>query len=60
MSRLRTEVVALAGVVQAAISLAASFGFHLSGEQVGAINIFALAVLGLFVRSKVAPVSKGS
>lgn len=35
----------IAGVISAALSLATAFGLNLTGEQVGAINAFADAVL---------------
>jgi hypothetical protein len=44
--------------VQTVLALIVSFGFDLSGEQVGAITAVAAAVLGVFARSKVSPVDE--
>lgn len=42
-------------VIQAGVALLVSFGFELTGEQVGAIMAFSAAVVGLITRSKVTP-----
>ena len=52
------EPVAILAVVQTVLALVVSFGFELSGEQVGAITAVAAAVLGLWARSKVSPVDE--
>lgn len=52
------EPVAVQAVVTAAIALVTAFGFHLSGEQIGAIMAFVAAVLALFTRRKVTPTAK--
>lgn len=50
----REPVLAYA-VVQAAILVATTFGLHLTVEQVGAIQLAALALLSFVVRAKVSP-----
>ena len=42
--------------VQAAVAMATSFGFELTGDQVSAIMGFAAAVCGLIVRQRVSPI----
>jgi hypothetical protein len=49
------EPVLVYAVVQAAITLAVTFGLQLSAEQIGAILTASLAVLSFLVRSKVTP-----
>jgi hypothetical protein len=53
---LEREPVAVLAVVQTILALIVSFGFDLSGEQVGAITAVAAAVLGLWARQHVSPV----
>jgi len=55
---LNREPVAILAVVQTVLALVVSFGFGLSGEQVGAIMATSAAVLGLLARSKVSPVDE--
>jgi len=43
-------------VVSAGVALVSAFGFHLTGEQVGAIMAFTSVGLGWWTRSKVSPV----
>lgn len=50
----REPVLAYA-VVQAILLVATTFGLHLTVEQVGAIQLAALAILSFVVRSKVSP-----
>jgi hypothetical protein len=50
------EPAAFLSLVSAAISLITSFGFSLSGEQVGAVMAFTAVVVGFITRSKVSPV----
>lgn len=52
----RGEPVAVAAVVGACITAAASFGFELSADQVVAVMAVVTVVSGLFARSKVTPV----
>ncbi len=54
---IKTEPAAIVGVVQAALALAVSLGFHLSADTIGAIMAVASAVLALLVRSAVTPVA---
>lgn len=53
MNLFSKEPAVIVGLVQAALVLAVSFGFDLTGEQVGAITAFAAAILALVVRSSV-------
>jgi len=53
---LNREPVAILAVVQTMLALVVSFGFDLSGEQVGAITAVSAAILGLLARAKVTPV----
>lgn len=53
---MKTEPALLMGLVTAGIALAASFGFNLTANQVGAISAFASAVLAVVVRQHVTPV----
>jgi hypothetical protein len=55
---LNREPVVIAGLIQAALALAVSFGLKLSPEQIGAIMAFTAAALALLLRSRVTPVSK--
>lgn len=55
MNLIRSEPVAIAGVISAVLALAISFGAHLSTEQVGAIMAVVSAVLAVVVRQKVSP-----
>lgn len=50
----REPVLAYA-VLQAVLLVATTFGLHLTVEQVGAIQLAALAILSFIVRSKVSP-----
>jgi hypothetical protein len=55
MSFLTKEPAAVAGLVQAALALAVTFGAKLSTEQIGAILAFTAALMGFLVRSRVSP-----
>lgn len=57
IARIKAEPAVLSGIVAAAISLAVAFGFNLSPEMQGGIMAATTAVLALFVRSQVSPVS---
>lgn len=56
LDRIRNEPALAAGVLQAVLALAVTFGLDLTVEQTGAIVAVAAAVLALVVRSKVSPV----
>jgi hypothetical protein len=58
LNKLRSEPVLVGGAVQAALTLAAAFGFHLSAEQVAAVTGFSAAVLAVAARSQVTPTVK--
>ena len=49
------EPVLVYTIVQGALTLAVTFGLHLTVEQIGAILTFSLAVLSFIVRAKVTP-----
>ncbi len=49
------EPVLVYAAVEAIITVAVTFGLHLTAEQTGAILTLTLAVLSLIVRSKVTP-----
>lgn len=53
--RTRTEPVAIAAAVQSVLVAAVAFGVNISAEQLAAVNVALMAVLGLFVRSRVTP-----
>ena len=53
---IRSEPVAIAAVVAAAISLAVAFGLSISPEQKAAILVFVGAVLTVITRNQVSPV----
>jgi len=53
--RISGEPVAVLAVIQMGVALGASFGLHLTAEQIGAITAFSAAVLGLISRQKVTP-----
>ena len=53
---LNAEPVAIAAAVRALLVVAIAFGLNFTGEQVAATVVAIELVLGLFVRSKVAPV----
>jgi hypothetical protein len=50
------EPILIYGLVQTAITLAVTFGLHLTVEQIGALLVFTGAVLSVIVRGKVTPV----
>ena len=50
------EPVLVYTLVQAAITVAVTFGLHLTIEQVGALLVLTGAVLSVIVRGKVTPV----
>lgn len=50
---MRTEPAAIAGLVQAVLTLAVAFGFDLTPEQIGSILAVTAALLALLVRSTV-------
>ena len=52
---MKTEPAVLVGIASAVISVAVSFGLHLSTEQVGAIMALVSAVAALVVRAHVTP-----
>jgi hypothetical protein len=56
LERLRNEPVLVSSFIAAALALAVTFGFDLTGEQVVAITTVVSAGLALFVRSRVTPV----
>jgi hypothetical protein len=49
------EPVLILSLVQAAITVAVTFGLRLTVEQIGAILVLTGAVLSVIVRSKVTP-----
>lgn len=49
------EPVLIYTLVQAAITVAVTFGLHLTVEQIGAILVLTGATLSVIVRSKVTP-----
>jgi hypothetical protein len=53
---LQKQPTAISATVVAALNLAISFGFDLTGDQVGLINLFVIALLGLFVHQVSTPV----
>ncbi len=53
---LRSEPAVLGSLVGAAVTLAASFGFSLSADQIAAVTAVASIIIGLVVRSQVSPV----
>lgn len=57
MNPVRNEPVATAAVIQAVIVLIASFGLHLTVEQIGAIMTLTTFVIALWARSRVTPVN---
>jgi hypothetical protein len=54
---LQKQPTTISAAVVAGLNLAMSFGFDLSGDQVGLINLFVIALLGLFVHQVSTPVS---
>ena len=52
---LKSEPVAIQGVVVAAITLGTAFGLHWTSEQVAAVTGFSAVVLSLITRSQVSP-----
>lgn len=52
------EPVLILFAVDAAMGLAAAFGFDLNGAQVAAVNVFAAAVLSVICRKRVTPVGR--
>lgn len=56
---LRSEPVAVGGLVSALVALAVSFGAHLSSQQTGAITAAVVALLAVAVRSQVSPTAGG-
>lgn len=55
---MKNEPVLIAAAIQALILAAVSFGLHWSTDQVAALMAAVTAVLAIFVRSQVTPVSK--
>lgn len=53
--KIRSEPVAVAAAVQAVMVAAVAFGVNVSAEQLAAVNAALIAVMGLFVRSRVTP-----
>lgn len=56
LRRLKRNPAAIGGLVGAAATLLAAFGFNLSSEQVGAISAFLVFIIGFIVRFFVTPV----
>lgn len=56
---IRTEPVAIAGVIQAALGTAALFGVPITSEQVGGVMALTAALLALVVRQAVMPTING-
>jgi hypothetical protein len=54
---LQKQPTTISAAVVAGLNLAMSFGFDLSGDQVGLINLFVIALLGLFVHQVSTPVA---
>lgn len=55
---IQSEPALILGAVQSGIGLVMSFGFQLSGQQVGAIMAFSAAVLSVVCRQLVTPNSR--
>jgi hypothetical protein len=55
---IRTEPAVIAGLVQAILALAVSFGLSLTPEQIGSILAVTAAILALVVRQQVYPAVK--
>lgn len=53
---MNTEPAIIVSLVSAVLSLAVSFGLHLTVEQTGAIVAVVQIVAGLVIRSRVTPV----
>lgn len=49
------EPVLIYALVQSVITVAVTFGLHLSAEQIGAVLVLTTAVLSVIVRQKVTP-----
>ena len=56
LARLNDEPVLAVTLVQCIITLAVTFGLHLTPEQAGAILALTGAILGIVARGKVTPV----
>jgi hypothetical protein len=54
---LQKQPTTISAAVVAGLNLAMSFGFDLTGDQVGLINLFVIAMLGLFVHQVSTPVA---
>lgn len=54
-ARISAEPVAFYAVVQAALTLAVTFGLRLTPEQTGAVLVFTGAVLAFLTRQRVTP-----
>jgi hypothetical protein len=54
------EPILILAAIEAGIALLSSFGFELTGKQVGAIMTFSAAVLALIARGQVTPAAGGS
>ena len=59
MNLLKTEPVALQGMLQTTLALLVTFGLKLSAEQVGALLALTAAVLAVVTRTQVSPVVTG-
>lgn len=57
VARIKAEPAVVVSLVSALLALAVAFGAHLSGEQIAAIVAPIQIVAGLFIRSKVTPVT---
>ena len=56
IARIQDEPVLVTALIQGVLTLAVSFGLHLTPEQIGAVLALSGAILAFIARAKVTPV----